>query len=305
MVYRGPGGVNVVINPYFCGKLMEMVLRAALLQMDIEWGKPAANRAVAGRLVRALHDTDIAFLPEMFTTGFMAADTALAEPMEGPSVEWMRCTAAETGIALAGSLIIGDGRERPYNRFVFAFPDGRIDWYDKRHLFSFSGEDTLYAPGCVRVVLEYKGFRILPMVCYDLRFPVWSRARSDYDVAVYAASWPQARIGAWDALLRARAIENQCYVLGINRVGSDPSAFYDGHSVAVDFFGNVMGRLAEGEAGVIRTELDHERLDAYRERFRAWEDADRFTLTVWRVPFSFGRLLRQKSCGNKIVSLHV
>ena len=161
---------------------MEMVLRAALLQMDIEWGKPAANRAVAGRLVRALHDTDIAFLPEMFTTGFMAADTALAEPMEGPSVEWMRCTAAETGIALAGSL-----------------------------------------PGCVRVVLEYKGFRILPMVCYDLRFPVWSRARSDYDVAVYAASWPQARIGAWDALLRARAIENQCYVLGINRVGSDPS----------------------------------------------------------------------------------
>ena len=244
MVYRGPGGVNVVINPYFCGKLMEMVLRAALLQMDIEWGKPAANRAVAGRLVRALHDTDIAFLPEMFTTGFMAADTALAEPMEGPSVEWMRCTAAETGIALAGSLIIGDGRERPYNRFVFAFPDGRIDWYDKRHLFSFSGEDTLYAPGCVRVVLEYKGFRILPMVCYDLRFPVWSRARSDYDVAVYAASWPQARIGAWDALLRARAIENQCYVLGINRVGSDPSAFYDGHSVAVDFFGNVMGRLA-------------------------------------------------------------
>ena len=264
MVYRGPGGVNVVINPYFCGKLMEMVLRAALLQMDIEWGKPAANRAVAGRLVRALHDTDIAFLPEMFTTGFMAADTALAEPMEGPSVEWMRCTAAETGIALAGSLIIGDGRERPYNRFVFAFPDGRIDWYDKRHLFSFSGEDTLYAPGCVRVVLEYKGFRILPMVCYDLRFPVWSRARSDYDVAVYAASWPQARIGAWDALLRARAIENQC----------------DGHSVAVDFFGNVMGRLAEGEAGVIRTELDHERLDAYRERFRAWEDADRFTLTV-------------------------
>ena len=292
MVYRGPGGVNVVINPYFCGKLMEMVLRAALLQMDIEWGKPAANRAVAGRLVRALHDTDIAFLPEMFTTGFMAADTALAEPMEGPSVEWMRCTAAETGIALAGSLIIGDGRERPYNRFVFAFPDGRIDWYDKRHLFSFSGEDTLYAPGCARVVLEYKGFRILPMVCYDLRFPVWSRARSDYDVAVYAASWPQARIGAWDALLRARAIENQCYVLGINRVGSDPSAFYDGHSVAVDFFGNVMGRLAEGEAGVIRTELDHERLDAYRERFRAWEDADRFTL-------------RQKSCGNKIVSLHV
>ena len=280
MVYRGPGGVNVVINPYFCGKLMEMVLRAALLQMDIEWGKPAANRAVAGRLVRALHDTDIAFLPEMFTTGFMAADTALAEPMEGPSVEWMRCTAAETGIALAGSLFIGDGRERPYNRFVFAFPDGRIDWYDKRHLFSFSGEDTLYAPGCVRVVLEYKGFRILPMVCYDLRFPVWSRARSDYDVAVYAASWPQARIGAWDALLRARAIENQCYVLGINRVGSDPSAFYDGHSVAVDFFGNVMGRLAEGEAGVIRTELDHERLDAYRERFRAWEDADRFTLTV-------------------------
>lgn len=163
-------------------------------------GQSGRSRAVG----TSLHDTDIAFLPEMFTTGFMAADTALAEPMEGPSVEWMRCTAAETGIALAGSLIIGDGRERPYNRFVFAFPDGRIDWYDKRHLFSFSGEDTLYAPGCARVVLEYKGFRILPMVCYDLRFPVWSRARSDYDVAVYAASWPQARIGAWDALLRAR-----------------------------------------------------------------------------------------------------
>ncbi len=145
-------------------------------------------------MIRALKDTDIVFLPEMFTTGFMASDTSQAEPMEGPSVGWMRRIAAETGMALAGSLVIGDGTGRPSNRFLFAFPEGRLVWYDKRHLFSFSGEERFYAPGTERVVIEYKGFRILPMVCYDLRFPVWSRNRNDYDVAVYTASWPKTRM---------------------------------------------------------------------------------------------------------------
>ena len=255
-----------------------MVLRTALLQMNVVWGDPAVNRRTAERMIRALKDTDIVFLPEMFTTGFMASDTSQAEPREGPSVGWMRRIAAETGLALAGSLVIGDGTGRPSNRFLFAFPEGRLVWYDKRHLFSFSGEERFYAPGTERVVIEYKGFRILPMVCYDLRFPVWSRNRNDYDVAVYTASWPKTRIAAWDALLRARAIENQCYVLGINRVGSDPSTRYDGHSVGLDFLGDTLASLPEGEEGVVRVELDGARLAEYREHFRAWADADDFVL---------------------------
>ena len=258
-----------------------MGLRTALLQTDIAWGNPAANRASAEEIIRGLRDTDIALLPEMFATGFMASDTSLAELPDGPSATWMRRTAAETGIAVAGSLIIRDNAGKPCNRFLFAFPDGRIAWYDKRHLFSFSGEDRHYAPGRRRVVVEYAGFRILPMVCYDLRFPVWSRNRSDYDAAVYVASWPAGRTGAWDALLRARAIENQCYVLGINRVGNDPSASYAGHSVALDFFGTPLaGPLPDGQPGVLHAELDRAKLDAFRERFRAWEDADSFSLTV-------------------------
>lgn len=258
-----------------------MKLRAALLQTNILWADKEKNLAAAREMIRGLRNTDIAVLPEMFSTGFMCGNNSGAEAMEGTSVLWMRRLAAETGIAIAGSLIIFAERDcKPFNRFIFALPDGTVKYYDKRHLFSFSGEDSLYTSGTERVIWEYKGFRILPMVCYDLRFPVWSRNMGDYDVAIYVASWPESRIVAWDILLRARAIENQCYVLGVNRVGSDPSCTYCGHSVAIDFYGNTIASTEKNSVGVILAELDRDALEESREKFRAWEDADEFTVKI-------------------------
>lgn len=257
--------------------ILHMKLSVAFLQTDIEWGSKEKNLAVAETTVRSLRDTDLAVLPEMFTTGFMACDTSMAEDMEGESIRRMLRLAAETGTAVCGSIIIADGPDF-YNRFILARPDGELSWYDKRHLFSFSGENGIYTPGTKREVWSYKGFRILPMVCYDLRFPVWSRNRCDYDVAVYSASWPQSRIGVWDTLLRARAIENQCYVLGVNRVGSDPSADYCGHSVAIDYYGNIIASSASDKPTVVKAELDKDGLEDFRCRFRAWEDADDFCI---------------------------
>lgn len=262
-------------------KRIEMKLRAALLQTDIEWGNKETNLASAEDMILGLKDSDIALLPEMFSTGFMPGDNSMAESMDGPTVSWMKGLASRTGIAIAGSLIVsGDSGSKPFNRFVFATPDGRVQHYDKRHLFSFSGENTLYAAGDKRVVWEYKGFRILPMVCYDLRFPVWSRNHSDYDIALYTASWPESRIGVWDVLLRARAIENQCWVLGVNRVGSDPTSTYCGHSVAVDYYGNTVAAAPAGKVCATTVELDGDALDEFRNKFRAWEDADGFTLKI-------------------------
>lgn len=258
-----------------------MKLRAALIQTDIVWADKERNLAEAAKMIRGLEDADIAFLPEMFSTGFMPRDNSAAETMEGTSVSWMRRLADETGTAIAGSLIISDEPGgSSFNRFILATPDGGISFYDKRHLFSFSGEDSLYAAGTERVVWEYKSCRILPMVCYDLRFPVWSRNRCDYDVAVYTASWPASRTEAWDILLRARAVENQCYVLGVNRVGSDPSASYCGHSVAINYYGQTIACVQEHKTGSVTAELDMEALAEFRNKFRAWEDADEFALKI-------------------------
>lgn len=246
--------------------------------MDIAWGEKATNIAVAESFIRSA-DATLVVLPEMFSTGFMAADTSLAEPMEGETVAWMSRIAQETGRAVTGSVIIIDaGSEKPYNRLIFATPDGRIQSYDKHHLFSYSGENQFYAAGSERVVFEYAGFRILPLVCYDLRFPVWSRNRNDYDLILYVASWPKSRIEVWNALLRARAIENQCYVIGVNRVGSDPVAQYDGHSAVVDFYGHTVASFPAGVQGALCAELNVDLLREFREKFRAWEDADNFQI---------------------------
>lgn len=261
--------------------LITMILAAALVQMDIVWGDKDVNIERAVRAVENAAGADLVVLPEMFATGFMAEDVSAAEAMDGRVVTAMRVAAAKTGRAVAGSVIIdpADGG-LPANRFVFVRPDGGIEWYDKRHLFSFSGEDRYYTRGKRRRVIEYCGIRILPQVCYDLRFPVWSRNRNDYDAAIYVASWPESRVYAWDTLLRARAIENQCYVLGVNRVGNDPTAAYNGHSCAVDFYGRTIGGLADGAIGTIYAELDTEALASYRAKFRAWCDADDFDLSV-------------------------
>lgn len=253
-------------------------LRTALIQTDIKWGDTEANLDSCDRIIRNIEDADLVVLPEMFTTGFMATGRPLSEPMDGNAVKWMRLAAADTGMAIAGSLIISDGNGRMYNRLIFAEPSGALHTYDKRHLFSFSGEDRLYERGLRRTIVEFKGFRILLQICYDLRFPVWSRNRGDYDVALYVASWPESRVGVWNTLLRARAMENQCYVLGVNRVGSDPTALYSGGSAAIDFYGNTLADLPDGCCGIVRATLDMNRLTEYRDRFRAWADADSFVI---------------------------
>jgi len=201
----------------------------------------------------------------------------LAEDMDGPTVGWMREEAAALGCVVTGSLIVREG-DRRYNRLVWARPDGSLAHYDKRHLFRMADEQRHYSAGDRRLVVELKGWRVCPMVCYDLRFPVWSRSRDDYDVLLYVANWPQRRAHAWSTLLRARAIENLCYVVGVNRVGKDGNgATYAGDSVALDFLGQPLS--SEGGGDRVETAvLDLESLQAYRTSFPAHLDADRFEL---------------------------
>lgn len=253
-------------------------LRVTMIQADLAWQDPAANRHALATHFRGLQGhTDLIVLPEMFSTGFTMDAHKCAETMDGPTVGWMREEAAAMGCAITGSLVIRDG-EQHYNRLLWAAPDGSLAHYDKRHLFRMAREHDHYAAGDRRLVVELKGWRICPMVCYDLRFPVWSRNRGDYDVLLYVANWPQRRRAAWCALLKARAIENLCYVVGVNRVGRDGNgASYSGDSAAIDFFGQTLGGDRGGDL-VETVVLDREALQMWRRDFPAHLDADEFDL---------------------------
>jgi predicted amidohydrolase len=253
-------------------------LRVTMIQADLAWQDPSTNRRELAAHFRGLAGhTDLIVLPEMFTTGFSMDAAALAEPMDGPTIGWLREESAAVGCAITGSLIVKEGG-RHYNRLVWATPDGGLAYYDKRHLFRMAREDEHYAAGNRRLTVELKGWRICPLVCYDLRFPVWSRNRGDYDVLLYVANWPSRRRTAWSALLRARAIENVCYVVGVNRVGKDGNgASYAGDSVALDFLGNVLGGDRGGDF-VETVVFDRESLATFRRDFPVHLDADDFTL---------------------------
>ncbi len=259
-------------------------LRISLIQGDTRWQDAAANRAYYGELARPLAgSTDLVLLPETFTTGFTNAVEGQAEPMDGPSLAWMAALAADTGAAVAGSLLVQDGGAYR-NRLVWMRPDGAFEHYDKRHLFRMAREHERFSGGAARLVVELRGWRICPLVCYDLRFPVWSRNRADaegrldYDLLLYVANWPTPRRGPWRTLLRARAIENLCYVAGVNRVGLDGGGHpYSGDSAVVDFQGEPLVELGES-AAVATAVLDPEALAEHRRRFPAWMDADDFTL---------------------------
>jgi predicted amidohydrolase len=253
-------------------------LRVTIIQCELAWQDPAANRANLARHFRGLvGHTDLVVLPEMFPTGFSMDAQALAEDMDGPTVGWLREEAAALGCAITGSLIVRD-RGRCYNRLVWARPDGGLAHYDKRHLFRMAGEHEHFAAGGRRLVVELKGWRICPMVCYDLRFPVWSRCQGDYDALVYVANWPARRRLAWQALLRARAIENLACVIGVNRIGRDGNGVaYAGDSVVLDHLGQPLG--SEGDGDRVETAvLDLESLQAWRRSFPAHLDADVFEL---------------------------
>jgi predicted amidohydrolase len=257
---------------------MNSHLRVTLVQTELAWQDPASNRRNLAAHFRGLvGHTDLVVLPEMFSTGFSMDAETLGEDMDGPTVGWMREEAAALGCVVTGSLIVREGG-RCFNRLVWARPDGSLEHYDKRHLFRMAGEQQHYAAGERRLVVDVKGWRVCPMVCYDLRFPVWSRSRDDYDVLLYVANWPQRRANAWTTLLKARAIENLCYVVGVNRVGRDGNgATYGGDSVALDFLGQSLS--SEGGGDRVETAvLDLESLQAYRQSFPAQLDADRFEL---------------------------
>jgi len=255
-------------------------LNITLAQSELCWQDPAANRAYFDLLVRNIDTpTDMVVLPEMFTTGFTMDGAAYAETMDGPTIGWMGELASATGIAVCGSLIVTE-HGRVFNRFVWSLPDGELGCYDKRHLFRMADEHHHYSSGDHRAVFTLHGWRICPLICYDLRFPVWSRGINTFDLLLYVANWPAPRRSAWRALLPARAIENQCYVAGVNRTGTDGNGVrYAGDSAIVDYLGDSLAQ-AGAEAGLLSVSLDGDKLLRYREKFPAWQDADRFTLEV-------------------------
>ncbi|MWV11549.1 amidohydrolase [Pseudomonas sp. R-28-1W-6] len=253
-------------------------LELALIQTELVWQDPAANRAHFAELLVEARAADLVILPEMFSTGFSMHSSALAEAEDGPTSAWLLEQAERIGSVICGSLIIqaADGSYR--NRLLWARPDGTLAHYDKRHLFRMAGEHKHYAAGEQQVVLELNGWRVRPLICYDLRFPVWSRDPGGTDLLLYTANWPAARRQHWNRLLPARAIENLCYVAAVNRIGSDGNAHpYSGDSQVLDFQGDAL--LAPGEAGgVFRTRLSAAALATYRQRFPAHLDADPFSL---------------------------
>jgi predicted amidohydrolase len=252
--------------------------RIALVQTTLAWEDAVANREHFEAKLDTIDGADLIVLPEMFSTGFSMASEALAEPMDGPTVAWMQAQAASRDTCLCGSLIIEDGGHY-YNRFLAVMPDGAITRYDKRHLFRLAGEHEHYSPGERRPTIALGPLRVFPQVCYDLRFPAFSRNNVGYDLLVYVANWPAARREHWRTLLRARAIENQCFVAGLNRVGRDGNDIdYSGDSVVFDFAGETLLDLGSHDA-VGYAELDRDALAAYRETFPFWRDADAFELT--------------------------
>ncbi len=259
-------------------------LDVTIAQTELHWHDAERNLALFTRLLATLEQpTDLIVLPEMFTSGFTMQPEGNAQKMDGSAIRWMADTAAATQAAICGSLIIEeDGRY--YNRFVLMRPDGRHEHYDKRHLFRLAGEHQSYNAGAASPTFVLNGWRIRPTVCYDLRFPVWSRNRGDYDLLVNAANWPASRQQAWDTLIRARAIENLSYVAAVNRVGQDGNDIdYKGGSAIVDFLGNCLACPGE-RPGLAHASLCPDELAAFREKFPFHADADDFVIEQGAEP---------------------
>ncbi len=253
-------------------------MKIAIIQSELVWENPEANRKYFEQEIQAIQeDVNLMVLPEMFTTGFTMNPLVVAETMQGETVAWLQTLAKAKNAAITGSVVIKENSSC-YNRLLFVFPSGEVQYYDKRHLFTLAGEEKVYTPGKQKLIVDYLGWKICPLVCYDLRFPVFSRNVEQYDLLLYVANWPQKRIAAWDVLLRARAIENMSYVLGVNRIGTDDNAhFYTGHSQAVDFLGNYLLEPQQ-KAGAFIVEIDKEKLLETRKRLGFLNDRDAFVI---------------------------
>jgi omega-amidase len=253
-------------------------MKIALIQSPLFWENPKANRNHFEVKINALaQKVDLIVLAEMFSTGFTMNPEAFFETMEGETIQWMQSLAKAKNSAITGSLVIKENGNF-YNRLLFVFPSGEIQFYDKRHLFTLAGEDKVYTSGKEKLIVEYQGWKICPQVCYDLRFPVFVRNVENYDLLLYVANWPKPRIYAWDILLKARAVENMCYTIGVNRIGSDNNNYeYNGHSQVVDYLGNgVLEPQEKDEFFVV--ELDKEKLHETRNKLGFLNDRDYFEL---------------------------
>ena len=263
-------------------------LTITTIQSNLLWEERSANLHLLEQKISSIPEkTEVVVLPEMFSTGFSMQPELLAEDMEGETMDWMKRVSAENGVILTGSIIIEeDGKY--FNRLVWMLPNGQFGYYDKRHLFAYGEEDKHYTSGNKRLIASVKGWKINLQVCYDLRFPVWARqtpplsgevwSGPEYDVLIYVANWPERRSHAWKTLLCARAIENQCYVIGVNRVGTDGNNIYhSGNSLVIDPLGQVLYHMAD-EEDVFTIALQKEKLDEVRSKFPFWKDADEFRI---------------------------
>ena len=250
-------------------------MKTAIIQQELLWNDAERNIQNADKAI-GKGGCDLYVLPEMFATGFVIDDT-LDMQTGVKALQWMRRKATGVNAAIAGSLAWAEDGKM-FNRFFFAQPDGQLAFYDKRHLFAYGKENLLYTAGTKRTVIAYKGVRFLLQVCYDLRFPVFSRNKNDYDAILYVANWPASRSEVWKTLLRARAMENQCYVVGTNRAGNDKRCAYSGDSAIIDPYGNVLAQCPSNVEGTATADISMERLVHFRNKFQAWADADSIEL---------------------------
>ena len=261
---------------FFC---IFAAMKLCLVQHDIAWGDPQANCAHLDEVLAGAPQADLYVLPEMFTTGFATLPDATVEHAPSAGLTWMQRKAAELHAAIAGSIALEpEGAQKCVNRFHFVRPDGTYEQYDKRHLFGYGGEGERFRAGFERVVVKYLGVRFLLAVCYDLRFPVWLRSRDDYDAILLVASWPDVRRYAWDTLVRARAIENACYVAAVNRVGTDPACAYNGGTALIGPFGETLATVPDGQEDFACGEIDLGHLVSYHQKFPVLQDADDFEI---------------------------
>ena len=258
-------------------------LSITTIQTNLIWEDKAANLYALEQKINSIQDpTEIVVLPEMFSTGFSMQPSLFAETMEGETLNWMKKVSIQNKIILTGSIIIEE-EGKYYNRLIWMLPNGEYGYYDKRHLFAFGQEDKFYNAGNKRLIAQVKGFKINLQVCYDLRFPVWARQQNksggmEYDVLIYIANWPEKRSHAWKTLLCARAIENQCYVVGVNRVGTDGNNIYhSGNSLVIDPLGQVLYHMPDDE-DVNTITISKDYLNEVREKFPFWKDGDGFSL---------------------------
>lgn len=252
-------------------------LKVAVVQCALHWENVDANLAMFTKWIENALPAHLIVLPEMFTTGFSMRPKAFANESYLKGLDWMQATAKEKNIAITGSLMASEGGKY-YNRLLFVTPTGEIFKYDKRHLFGLGDETNHFTPGKQQLIINYYGWKICPLICYDLRFPVWARNTANYDVLLYVANWPTRRIEHWRSLLKARAIENQCFVLGCNRVGEDGNGIeHDGYSAIIDFSGVVIEEVSH-DSSLLRATLSKNALHLYRQSYPFLADRDSFTL---------------------------